>query len=234
MTIEIRSEARQYSSKILTLSLARRPLDRYIHPVRSNARRARRSSIVVAAFVVATLLGPALGAAAAKTTATSTTTTTTKSSTECAADQLSFSSPGAVSAQMGEEAFVITLTNVGTRLCQIHGYPTVRFYTSAGRLLTFSYAHTSLFFPRIAPHVVNLAPGSHGFFIVAKYRCDLGIRYHSSFFYLIAPYTSGPPWVVHTSGYFTGVMDYCKGAPHGMGHDLGISPIVAKRSQLFN
>jgi hypothetical protein len=185
-------------------------------------------------IVVATLLGPALGASAAKTPPKSTTTTTLKSSSECAAKELSFSSPGAVSAQMGEDAFVITLTNVSTRACHIHGYPSVRFYTSGGRLLTFSYAHTSLFFPRLSAHVVNLAPGGHGFFIVAKYRCDLGVRYHSSFFYIIPPYTKGQPWVVHTSGLFTGVMDYCNGAPRGMGHDLGVSPIVATKSQLFH
>ena len=192
---------------------------------------------MVALVIVATVLGPAIDATAAKTVATSTTTTTLKSSIECTAKQLSFSRPEAVSPQLGEDGFVITITNVSTRLCQVHGYPTVRFYTSKGRLLTFSYAHTSQYFSRMSPRVVNLAPGGHGYFIVAKYRCDLGNRYISSFFYLIAPYTSGSPWVVNASGdglgAGVGVMDYCKGPPRGLGHSLGISPIVARKSQLF-
>jgi hypothetical protein len=191
------------------------------------------TALATVAFV-ATLLGPTLSASAAKTTSTSTTTTTVKSSTECTATQLSFSPPGNVSAQMGEEAIVITLTNVSTRACQIHGYPTVRFYTSAGRLLTFAYAHTSVFFSRLTPRVVHLAPGGHGYFIVAKYRCDLGNQYVSSFFYLLAPYTTGQPWVGHYGHYGSEVFDYCKGPPRGLGHTLGISPIVADRRALFS
>ena len=238
MTIEFPSATREYSSKILTFQ-ARGPRgDRYIRTVTPIALRLRQTSITVALVVVVTLLGPTFGASAAKTAATSTTTTTLKSSTECTAKQVSFSRPGFVSPQTGEDAFTITLTNVSARLCQIHGYPTVRFYTPKGRLLTFSYAHTSTYFRRMSPRVVNLAPGGHGYFIVAKYRCDLGNRYISSFFYLVAPYTTGSPWVVHASGDNNGaglgVMDYCKGPPRGLGHSLGISPIVASRSELFS
>jgi hypothetical protein len=185
-----------------------------------------------------TLLAPAVAASASKAPPSSTTTTTVKVTDECTASQLSFSGPQAVSAQTGEDGFVITLTNVSARECQIHGYPTVRFYTSGARLLTFSYSHTSLYFRRIAPRVVHLAPGGHGYFIVAKYRCDLGNQYFSSFFYLFAPYTTGAPWVVHARGdgvgSGVGVMDYCKGPPRGMGHSLGVSAIVASRSELFS
>ena len=94
-----------------------------------------------------TLLASALFAPAAQ--ASKSTTTTLKPSIECTASQLSYSGPQAVSEQLGEDGFTITLTNVSTHLCQIHGYPTVRFYTSAGRLLTFGYSHSSQYF-RIA------------------------------------------------------------------------------------
>jgi hypothetical protein len=187
--------------------------------------------------VVTTLLGPAIGASAAK--APKSTTTTVKSTNECAATQLSFSGPGAVSAQLGEDAFTITLTNVSTQTCQIHGYPTVRFYTSAGRLLTFSYSHQSQYFRRRAPRLVTLVPRGRAYFLVAKYRCDLGIRYSSSFFYLLAPYTTGAPSVEHAvgnhgDGVGPGVMDYCKGSSRGPGQTLGITPIVSTRAQLFS
>jgi Protein of unknown function (DUF4232) len=185
--------------------------------------------------IVAILLGPAAGASAAKTSSKSTTTTTTVTSTkECTAFQLAFSGPQPVSAQLGEDGFTITLTNVGTRSCQIHGYPTVRFYTNAGRLLTFSYSHASQYFHRRAPRLVTLAPRGHAYFLVAKYRCDLGNRYVSSFFYLFAPYTTASPTVKHTSGIGPGVMDYCKGSSRGPGQSLGITPIVAARVQLFS
>jgi hypothetical protein len=181
--------------------------------------------------VIVTLFAPAPEATAAKKSPKSTTTTTMKPSIECTASELSYTGPGFVSPTTGEDAFTITLTNVGTRLCQIHGYPIVHFYTSAGRLLTFAYRHTSLYFPRLQPRVVNLAPRAHAYFVVAKYRCDLGVRYASSFFYVLAPYTTGQPWVGHPAG-GQGVMDYCKGSAHGPGQSLGISPIVATRRQL--
>jgi hypothetical protein len=179
-----------------------------------------------------TLLASALFAPAAQ--ASKSTTTTLKPSIECTASQLSYSGPQAVSEQLGEDAFTITLTNVSTHLCQIHGYPTVRFYTSAGRLLTFGYSHSSQYFRTRAPRLVNLAPRGHAFFLVAKYRCDLGDRYVSSFFYLIAPYTTASPTVEHAHGVGPGVMDYCKGSSRGPGQTLGITPIVAARVQLFS
>jgi hypothetical protein len=185
---------------------------------------------LAALVVVAVLVGPAIGASAAH--SKSTTTTVVKSSLECNATQLKFSRPGAVSAITGEEAFTITITNVSGRRCQLRGYPTVRFYTSAGRLLTFSYVHTSLYFKNQSPKLVNLAAHGHAYFIVAKYRCDLGQRYLSSFFYLLAPGTSGAPTVEHVAGDQPGVMPYCDGSSRGPGQSLDISPVVATRAQL--
>lgn len=196
-----------------------------------NSHRLARASSALAAFVIiATLFAPALGAAAAKNHPKST-TTTTKPSLECTAAQLSFAGPNALSPQSGGQAFTITLTNVSSHLCQVHGYPTVRFYTSAGRLLTFTYRHSSPYFADTSPRVLNLAPHAHAYFEVAKSRCDTGNRYLSSFFYVLPPYTAGSPWVGHVSGSGVSQMDYCKGSSRGPGQSLGISAIVASPTQ---
>ncbi len=186
---------------------------------------------MAALVIIATLLGPALAASAAKTTSRST-TTTTKPSLECSAPQLSFAGPSALSPQSGGQAFTITLTNVSGRLCQVHGYPLVHFYTSKGRLLTFTYKHTSPYFTHASPRSLNLAPHAHAYFEVAKSRCATGNRYLSSFFYVLAPYTAGSPWVGHVSGSEVSRMDYCKGSSRGPGQSLDISPIVSSPTQL--
>jgi hypothetical protein len=235
MTIEIPFAAGEYSSKILTFRPRGLEDHRYIRPVTTIPLRAGRRCVAAAVIVALALLGPVAGAGASKAAATTTTLTGTA---ECTASQLSYSRPEAVSAQMGEDGFVITLTNLSAERCQIHGYPTVRFYTSAGRLLTFNDVHTSVYFRHRPPRLVPLVPGGHGYFLVAKYRCDIGNRYWSSFFYVVAPYTTGSPRVVHARGDGlgggVGVMDYCKGPARGMDHDLGITPIVASRSELFS
>ena len=142
----------------------------------------------------------ALGASAATSKSTTTTTTTTHS-IECTAAQLSFARSGSdLCHRPAKQAFTITLTNVSTGICQVHGYPSLRFYTSAGRLLTFAYRHTSVSTstPR-APRVVGLAPHAHAYFVMAKARCTTAIRYRVEFFYVLPPYTPGAPWVGHVS-----------------------------------
>jgi Protein of unknown function (DUF4232) len=200
--------------------------------VTPNFHRWGRVPIILASLVVsATLLGPALGASASKTPSKST-TTTTKPSLECSAKQLSFSGPVEVAQTTGEQALEITLTNVSSRLCQVHGYPTVRFYTSDGRLLTFSYRHSSQYFRRTTPRVLNLAPRARAYFVIAKDRCDTGTRYVASFFYVLPLYTSGSPWVGHLFQGGISHMDYCKGSSRGPGQSLSVSAIVNSLHQL--
>jgi hypothetical protein len=191
----------------------------------------RRVVTVLASLVVfATLLGPASGASAAKTTKS--TTTTTKPSLECHWNQLSFSGPGEVAPTTGDQGLEITLTNVSDRLCQVHGYPTVRFFTSGGRLLTFTYKHTSQFFHTASPRLVNLAPRSHAYFVVAKSRCTAGNRYVGSFFYVLPLYTAGSPWVGHLIPNGIATIDYCKGSARGPGQIVNVSPVVASLANL--
>jgi hypothetical protein len=189
-------------------------------------------AVLASLVIAATLFGPALGASAAKTTSKST-TTTVKASLECTTAQLSFAGPLYISPQTGEHGFTITLTNVSSHLCQVHGYPTLRFYTSGGRLLTFTFKHNGdFYFRRTTPRLVNLAPEAHAYFLVAKYRCDLRDRYVSRFFYVLPLYTAGSPWVGHLSGSGVSQMDYCAGSSRGLGQTVQVSPVVASLSQL--
>jgi hypothetical protein len=108
----------------------------------------------------------------------------------------------------------------------------MRFYTSGGRLLTFTYKHTSPYFPKVAARLVSLAPRAHAYFEVAKRRCDTGNRYLSSFFYVLPLYTSGSPWVGHVSQSGASQLDYCKGSSRGPGQTIGVSPVVSALAQL--
>jgi hypothetical protein len=197
----------------------------------TTPRSLRVASTLFVLVVVATLLSPALGAGASK-KPKSTTTTTIKHSLECTSAQLSFAGPGYLSPQTGEHGFTITLTNVSPTSCQVHGYPSLRFYTSAGRLLTFGLRHKSEYFRTTTPRIVTLASHAHAYFVVAKYRCDLRNRYVSTFFYILPLYTSGSPWVGHLSGNGVSQMDYCAGPSTGPGQILNVSPVVASLSEL--
>jgi len=236
MTIGIRSARRQNSSKILIYRASDTPRDTGVtfNPVTPRSHRLARVSATLTALVItATLTAPALSASAAKTGSKSTTTIAkTYTSIACTADDLSYAGPTAISPQSGAQVFMITLTNVSAHLCQVHGYPLVHFYTSAGRLLTFTYRHTSPFFTRTSPKLLNLAPHAHAYFQVAKSHCTTGNRYQSSFFYVRAPYTGGAPWVGHVSGSDVSQLDYCKGAANGPGQIVGISALVSSPTQL--
>jgi hypothetical protein len=197
----------------------------------NSHRLGRVASALAALVVVATLTGPALAASAAKTSSKSTTTTTTPS-LKCTAAQLSYTGPNPISPQAGAQAFTVAITNVSMHLCQIRGYPLVHFYTSGGRLLTFTYRHTSTFFTRTTSKLLNLAPHGHAYFEVAKSRCTTGNRYLSSFFYVRAPSIGGAPWVGHDSGAGSAQLGYCKGSSHGPGQVLGVSALVSSPTKL--
>jgi hypothetical protein len=117
-------------------------------------------------------------------------------------------------------------------MCQVHGYPSLRFYTSGGRLITFVYKHTGDYFAHPTPRLVTLEPGTHAYFVVAKYRCDLRNRYVARFFDVLAIDSAGAPWVGHLSGSGVSQMDYCAGSSRGLGQIVDVSPVVSTLAQL--
>ena len=156
-----------------------------------------------------------------------------QASPSCTTSQLSLGFGGQVSPATGEHALILTLTNKSAKYCQLLGYPLVRFYAATGRVLPFAYNHVSQYFPRIVPRLVGLRPGTHGYFEVAKYRCDLGDLLTPSLFKVTLAATAGaslsrriPP----SPG--VGVLSYCKGGVNDPGQLVSVSPIVAAQRQL--
>jgi hypothetical protein len=156
-----------------------------------------------------------------------------QASPSCTTSQLSLGFGGQVSPATGEHALILTLTNKSPKYCQLLGYPSVRFYAATGRVLPFAYHHVSQYFPRIVPRLVGLKPGTHGYFEVAKYRCDVGDLMTPSVVRVALAATPGaslsrriPP----SPG--VGVLTYCKGGVNDPGQLVSVSPIVAAQRQL--
>jgi hypothetical protein len=156
-----------------------------------------------------------------------------QASPSCTTSQLSLGFGGQVSPATGENPLVLTLTNKSAKYCQLLGYPTVRFYTATGRVLPFAYSHVSQYFPRIVPRLVGLRPGTRGYFVVAKYRCDVGDLMTPSVIKVALAATAGASLsrrVPPSPG--VGVLTYCKGGVNDPGQLVGVSPIVATQRQL--
>jgi hypothetical protein len=184
---------------------------------------------LAALVVVVVLIGPAAGASAA--TSKSTTTTTDKSSSECSASQLIYAITLDVAGVKHEGGFVMSVTNVSEDACRIHGYPSLRFYTSAGRLLTFGTAHASVTFRSVVPHVITLSPNANAYFEVTKASCTQSVRFVSSFFYVITPYTKAVPWVGHLKG--VRPFDYCDASSRASDQRVAVSAFVTSPSLLL-
>ena len=156
-----------------------------------------------------------------------------KVSRPCTTSQLSLGFGPQVSPATGEHALVLTPTNKSAKYCQLAGYPSVGFYTAAGRVLPFTYHRFSHYFPRIVPQLVGLRPGTHGYFEVAKYRCDLGdLVTPSTIKVALAPSADASLARKVPPAPGVGVLTYCKGGVKDPGQMVGVTPIVATQRQL--
>ena len=157
-----------------------------------------------------------------------------KASTPCTTSQLSLGVGGQVSPGTGEHGLILTLTNKSAKYCQLLGYPAVGLYTALGRVLPFTYDHGSQYFSHIVPHLVGLRPGTHGWFEVAKYRCDLGDLLTPSVIKVtVAPSAGASLTRLVPSSPGVGILAYCKGGVRDPGQLVGVTPIVATLRQLW-
>lgn len=93
----------------------------------------------------------------------------------CSTANLSLGFGQRVSPRTGEHGVTYTLTNRGNSACLLRGYPGVSLYDRKGRLLPFKYRWSGTqYVTHVPPSVVMLRPGARAYFLVAKYRCDVG------------------------------------------------------------
>jgi hypothetical protein len=77
-----------------------------------------------------------------------------------------------VSPMTGEHALSFVIRNRNGYPCQIDGYPAVDFMDGRD-LMRFAYDPSGgQYVTSAPPRQVDLAPGGHAYFLVAKYRCD--------------------------------------------------------------
>jgi hypothetical protein len=108
-----------------------------------------------------------------QTSAVSVTPTARSTSARCAETALTVGAGPLLSPASGEHGDIYELQNTGGTLCTLSGYPTVTL-TSGANALRFHYVRGGgSYVTRKPPAVVSLPPGAIGYFLVAKYRCDV-------------------------------------------------------------
>jgi Protein of unknown function (DUF4232) len=91
----------------------------------------------------------------------------------CPADQLKARFAGTAVAMTGEQSAFITITNTGTRRCELSGFPTAQLLHLT-RVLPFRHRHGGQYIHGLNHDIldVSLVRGASANFLIAKYRCD--------------------------------------------------------------
>jgi len=184
--------------------------------VTSIKKHARRNSI---AFVACLSLIVSFGSAPSQASI---------SALPCSTTNLSLGFGDRVSEMTGENAVMFTLTNHGKFTCSLYGYPGVSFYDNKGRVLPFKYTRSSSqYMTHGAPSTVTLRPNARAYFIVAKYRCDIGEAMEATTVRIYPPNTKKQliRRVSPTTG--VGSLSYCKGGTKEPGQIVDVSPVRA-------
>ncbi|GEM_PF-6114425 len=127
-----------------------------------------------------------------------------------------------------------TLMNRGKSACLLRGYPGISFYDSKGRLLPFKYTwYGTQYVTHAAPVVVLLQRGTRSYFLVAKYRCDIGDAMEAATIHVYPPNTKQQliGRVSPSSGVST--ISYCKGGTKDPGQVVEVSPVEASSHATF-
>ena len=147
---------------------------------------------------------------------------------QCNTANLSFGLGNRLSPATGEHGDLYVLINHGNTACQLHGYPGVSFYDARHQILPFRYARgQGLWVTHEAPRLVVLSPGKRAFFLVAKYRCDIGDSMVAISVRIYPPNERHQLIGSASDGAGVSELDYCKGGTKDPGNIVYISPVVA-------
>lgn len=124
----------------------------------------------------------------------------------------------------GEHGSFYKLANHGRRACTLEGYPRIRLYAH-GVALPFRYSRGGgTYVTRAAPRLVTVPPGGAAWFLVAKYRCDLGTIATATSMTVTLP---GARIRYRMPASYSSSIDYCRGGPSDPGQLVTVSPVVA-------
>lgn len=146
----------------------------------------------------------------------------------CAAMNLSLGFGDRVSAMTGENATIFALTNRGKSACHLYGHPGVSFYDNKGRVLPFRYTWAGTqYVAQTAPKLVVLRPGARAYFLVAHYRCDIGIAMVAKTIRVYPPNATQQLIGRAAPSANVGGFMYCKGGSKDPGQLVEVSPVRA-------
>lgn len=147
---------------------------------------------------------------------------------QCATSNLSLGFGDRVSAMTGEHAVIYTLTNNGKVTCHLFGYPGVSFYDKKNHQLPFRYTRAKTqYMGHKAPSTVVLHQGDRAYFLVAKYRCDIGDSTVAATIRVYPPNTKQQLVSSAAPSDAFGVFTYCKGGAKDPGQQIDVSPVRA-------
>lgn len=146
----------------------------------------------------------------------------------CAAANLTLGFGDRVSSMTGEHAVIYTLTNHGEITCRLYGYPGVSFFSNKNRPLPFKYTHAeSQYMAHKASTTVVLHAGDRAYFLVAKYRCDIGNSAVAATIRVYPPNTKQQLVSSAAPSETSGIFAYCKGGIKDPGQQIDVSPVRA-------
>ena len=175
----------------------------------------RRFLVIAACLSVIVSLGVASDQASSETAA-------------CSTANLSLGFGERVSSMTGEDGVIYTLTNKGKFACKLYGYPGISLYDHKGQLLPFRYTRSkSQYMTHSAPTTVRLRRGNRAYFLVAKYRCDIGIARESATIRVYPPNSRQQLIGRASPSPSVGGFSYCKGGAKDPGQIIDVSPVRA-------
>lgn len=148
--------------------------------------------------------------------------------TGCAAADLTWQPGTFVTPMTGEHAEEFGLVNHGTAACAVRGYPAAVLYDAAGTALPFRYADGGgMYVTASKPTAVTLKPGATAYVVIAKYRCDRGIKANATSIRLSLPLAGGVAVTRRLRLPVRGApgMSYCVGGRADPGQRITLSPV---------